>query len=486
MKKILLTIACVAGSLLASAQNLAGTELGDRIGHGQDSMDVRTNLSLYQSAYKAQNYKEALEPWEFVFKHAPLAQIRVYTDGAWMLENLIQQEQDPELKKEYFNKLMKVYDQRYKHLSALNSFASEKTTSSKGNICCRKAYDYYYFCPENMDNERAYKLFKKGIEDLDKNVEAFVLYGFIECSYNRFIQNKDSAEIRQDFIQDYMLCNEVCDRLLDQAKEYPSTTIPADPDSPDSTKWVEQVILDPEAEKIVRNYQPTQDQCNNLFVQSGAADCDALERIYMEKVEANKTDIKYLNAVLSILNNFECDKSNIYYVAADYAYQITKTPQAAIAKASRLLKEGNETEALKYFEEAISMETDAAKKAKYAYVIAALYYKKGNTGACRQWCRETLKYNPTNGGAYLLQASCIARGAYGKSPRDVATSYYYCLAVDYCNKARSVDPSSAAKASRQAAGYAAHFYPKSEAFFAGIKAGQTVSVMGESTTLRLR
>ena len=485
MKKLLLTIAIAAGALSANAQNLAGTKLNDRIGHGQDSIDVLGSLSLYQEAFKRKSYVEAIEPWEFVFTKAPHSMVRVYTDGAWMFEQLVQNETDAGKKKEYFDKLMAIYDQRLKHLNALNSFATPKTTSTKGNIITRKAYDYYYFCP-NMNNNEAYKMFKEGIEDLNKNVEAFVLYGFIECSYNRFIQNKENTDIRQDFIQDYMFCNEICDMLLDQAKEYPAQTIPADPNSEDSTKWVEQVILAPEALKIIQNYQPTQEQCNNLFVQSGAADCDALEKIYMEKVEANKNDINYLNAVLAILTNFECDKSNIYYVAADYAYQITKTPQAAIGKASRLLKEGKENEALDYFKEAIEMETDVTKKAKYAYVIAALYFKKGNTAACRQWCRETLKYNPSNGGAYLLQANCIARGAYGKSPKDVATSYYYCLASDYCNKAKAVDPSSAGKASRQAAAYAAHFYPKSEAFFAGIKAGQAVSCMGETTILRLR
>ena len=485
MKKLLLTIAIAAGALSANAQNLAGTKLNDRIGHGQDSIDVLGSLSLYQEAFKRKSYVEAIEPWEFVFTKAPHSMVRVYTDGAWMFEQLVQNETDAGKKKEYFDKLMAIYDQHLKHLNALNSFATPKTTSTKGNIITRKAYDYYYFCP-NMNNNEAYKMFKEGIEDLNKNVEAFVLYGFIECSYNRFIQNKENTDIRQDFIQDYMFCNEICDMLLDQAKEYPAQTIPADPNSEDSTKWVEQVILAPEALKIIQNYQPTQEQCNNLFVQSGAADCDALEKIYMEKVEANKNDINYLNAVLAILTNFECDKSNIYYVAADYAYQITKTPQAAIGKASRLLKEGKENEALEYFKEAIEMETNVAKKAKYAYVIAALYFKKGNTSACRQWCRETLKYNPSNGGAYLLQANCIARGAYGKSPKDVATSYYYCLASDYCNKAKAVDPSSAGKASRQAAAYAAHFYPKSEAFFAGIKAGQAVSCMGETTILRLR
>lgn len=482
MKKILLACSLLMAAASMSAQDLRGTSLNDRLANNPDSADVLGSLSLYQDAFKRQSYVEAIEPWEFVFQKAPLSMVRVYTDGAWMFETLVQKETDAEKKNEYFNKLMNIYDQRLKHLDALNSFATPKTTSTKGNIICRKAYDYYYFCP-NMNNNEAYKMFKEGIDDMGPNTEGFVLFGFIECSYNRFMQNKDNIDIRQDFINDYMEVNDICDRLLDQAKEYPSETIPADPESADSTKWVEQVILSPEAEKIIVNYQPVQDKCNELFVSSGAADCDALEKIYSAQVEANKTNLQYLNSVLQILNNFECEKSNIYYVAADYAYQINKTPQAAIGKASKLLKEGNTNEAIKYFDEAISLETDNAKKAKYSYIIAALLFKKGNLSGCRQYCKKTLQYNPSNGGAYLLQASCIARSASGDH---LNQSYYYCLATDYCNKAKAVDPASAAKANRQAAGYAAHFYPKSEAFFAGIKAGQRVTVAGESTTLRLR
>ncbi|MBR1520918.1 MAG: hypothetical protein IJ635_06745 [Bacteroidaceae bacterium] len=482
MKKILLVCSLAMVSVALSAQNLKGTSLNDRLANNPDSADVLGSLSLYQDAFKRQSYVEALEPWEFVFTKAPLSMVRVYTDGAWMFENLIQKETDAAKKKEYFEKLMNIYDQRLKYLDALNSFATPKTTSTKGNIICRKAYDYYYFCP-TMDNETAYKMFKEGIGDMGPNTEGFVLYAFIDCSNRRFMANKDNIDIRQEFITDYMETNDICDRLLDQAKEYPSETIPADPDSEDSTKWVDQIVLAPEAQKIVDNYQPVQYKANDLFVSSGAADCDALERIYGAQVEANKTNLAYLNSVLSILNNFECDKSNIYYVAADYAYQINKTPQAAIGKASKLLKDGDINGAIQYFDEAIGLESDNAKKAKYSYIVAALMYKKGNLAQCRQYCRKSLQYNPSNGGAYLLQASCIARSASGDH---LQRSYYYCLATDYCHKAAAVDPSSAAKANRAAAGYAAHFYPKSEAFFAGIKAGERVSVAGETTTLRLR
>ena len=88
----------------ANAQNLSGTSLNDRIGHGQDSIDVLGSLSLYQEAFKRKSYIEAIEPWEFVFQKAPLSMVRVYTDGAWMFEQLVQQETDAAKKKEYLDR----------------------------------------------------------------------------------------------------------------------------------------------------------------------------------------------------------------------------------------------------------------------------------------------------------------------------------------------------------------------------------------------
>lgn len=463
LKLISAAFICAVSSLCASAQDYSGTTLYDRIGHGQDSIEVINSLSLYQDEFKNQNYEEAYTHWKYVFENAPLAMIRVYTDGAWMLENLISKETDETKKKEYFDQLMKVYDQRLENLDALNSFATKKTTTTKGNVICRKAYDYYCYSPVK-DNEAAYKMFRSGINDMGENTEAFVLYYFIECSYNRFMANPNDATIREDFIKDYMECNEICDRLLEQAKEF------AESDT----------IM---AQKIVNNYQPTQDKCNDLFVKSGAADCDALEKIYTAKVEENKTDLVYLNSVLQILTNFECDKSNIYFTASDYAYQINKTPQAAIGKAQQLLRNEDYDGALKYFNEAIDMEEDVSKKAKYSFIIAAILYRKGNLSGCRQYCNQTLKYQPSNGNAWLLIANCIVRSASGDN---LQKSYYYCLAIDKCVRAKSVDPACAAKANRQISSYHGGLYPKSEAFFAGIKEGQKVTVMGETTTLRFR
>lgn len=488
MKKTILSAIILATlAQTASAQGYAGTTFNDRIGHGQDSIDVISNFSLYREAFKNQDYAEAYPMWKVVLEKAPLAQIRIYQDGAVICENLLLKETDMARKQEIFKTLMDMHDQRIARLDDLNSFATKLTTTTKGNILCRKAYDYYCFAPEK-NNEEAYKLFNSGIEDLGENVDAYVLYYFIECSYNRFAAKKD-AQTREDFIQDYMKCNDICERLLEEAKSYPAEVIPANPESEDSTEWEERVVLAPEAEQIIANYQPTLDKCNDLFVRSGAADCDALTKIYGDKVEDAKSDLTQLNTILKILQNFSCDKSELYYKAADYAYELNKTPNAALGKAAKLLKANDVNGAMKYLQEAIELETDPAKKGKTAFTIAQVLYSQGKISQCRQYCNTALGFTPSLGKAYLLIANCIVRSAPAASQDTDAMltrSYYYCLATDKCMRAISVDPSCSSQANRQIASYKNGYYPKSEAFFKGIKAGQSVSVMGETTTLRLR
>ena len=100
MKKLIAALTIAMTGMGASAQDLSGTSIYDRIGHGEDSISVLGSLSLYQEAFKEQNWAEAVEPWEFVFNKAPLAMVRVYTDGAWMFE-LIRHTKDNVNKRQY-------------------------------------------------------------------------------------------------------------------------------------------------------------------------------------------------------------------------------------------------------------------------------------------------------------------------------------------------------------------------------------------------
>ena len=458
-------------SITAQAQgNYAGTTIYDRIGHGADSTEVLTAITLYREAYKDKNWEEAYQNWIVVFNKAPLAQSRTYTDGVIILQQLIQGTQDEAQKKTYFDQLMKVYDQRLANIDDLNSFATAKTTTTKGNITTRKANDYFTFAPNTPDKlETSYKMFKDGINDMGVNdVQGFILYNFILCSDARYKTNP--TEAREDFINDYFTTKEVCENLLEQAKEFAFTDSIATQE--DSIRAAE---LEAQGAKIVAQYQPTFNKCQELFFNSDAANCADLNKLYAAKVEANQEDRTYLRQVLNVLSDFECDSSALYTKIFDILYP----------KKEKKASGGS----LDFYLEEYSNETESARKAKLAANIAQQYYKQGRLADCEKWCRNALAAQSTYGHAYLMIANCIVRKAPAASQNVnsmLQRSYYFCLAIDKASRAKAVDPACASQANRQIANYTANLFPKSEAFMMGKKAGEKVTVLGETTTLRFK
>lgn len=468
-RNLLALIMMVAFSIMAQAQgNYAGTSIYDRIGHGQDSIDVLNAMTLYREAFKDQRWDEAYQNWKFVFDKAPLAQSRIYTDGASIMQQLIAGTDDQAQKGEYFQTLMKIYDQRLTNLDDLNSFATAKTTTTRGNIITRKANDYFTFAPEAPNKlDTSYNMFKEGINDMGVNeVQGGILYNFIICSHARYNANKTNN--REDFINDYFTIKDVCENLLEQAKEYSFT---------DSIATVEDSIraaeLEAKGAKIVAQYQPTFNKCQELFFNSDAANCADLDKIYAEKVEQNKEDKAYLKQVLNVLSNFECDSSALY----------TKIFEVLYPKKEKKVSGGS----LDFYLEEYAEETSGSRKAKLAASIAQIYYKQGRLGDCQKWCRNALAAQPTYGNAYLMIANCIVRQA-PKASQNVNQmlnrSLYFCLAIDKCNRAKAVDPACASQANRQIASYNGNLFPKSEAFMMGIKAGEKRTILGETTTLK--
>ena len=118
-----------------------GVEDGSRFGHGQDSLNCLKNISIYTEYAKTNNFKDAYGPWKAVFTEAPWAQVGTYTNGAKILRGLFAAEKDPAKQKQYFEELMKVYDQRIQYLDKLNSLVKKPTT--KADIMGSKAHDYY-------------------------------------------------------------------------------------------------------------------------------------------------------------------------------------------------------------------------------------------------------------------------------------------------------------------------------------------------------
>lgn len=71
----------------------------------------------------------------------------------------------------------------------------------------------------------------------------------------------------------------------------------------------------------------------------------------------------------------KCNECEAYFKASDYLYRVNPTADAAVGVAYMYYKKGDYDTAVKYFDEALGMETDNAKKSEMAYATAAALWQ---------------------------------------------------------------------------------------------------------------
>lgn len=420
LKKILALAAMALVSAPAFAQ-YEGTDVNDRIGHGEDSLKCRENLTLFGDYFKAKNYAEAYPCWKFVIEKAPLAQAMIYTRGWTLLSELINQSAEKTDKKKYLDELMAMHDTRIKWIKELNSFSSPKMQSSKGAILCRKAFDYSKHGPVAYDDyslNTAYDMFTEGInlvnEDPSHEVEAYVLHTYMNVSYAKY--KADPENFRGQFIEDYLLCKEVCEKMLEHANQETDSVA---------------------AKKIVDQYDPTYFAVQNLFAESNAADRDWLIKYYTPKVEEHKSDIKFLRSAINILANNDCDDTDAYFKASKYAYTIEPSFASAIGVAQQLTKAGKDAESVQYYDKAIELAPDNKTKARIAMKVVYALAKSGHGTSAENYLKKVESFDPSMAGrADLFRA------------QNAAASKNYTAALAFATSAASKDPAISGSASR--------------------------------------
>lgn len=420
MKNVFLAIAMMAVSATAMAQ-YEGTAWYDRIGTGEDSLRTRQNLSLFQTAINGNNWEEAYEAWKPAFEKAPFAQMGLYTNGAYMLAMLIQGEQDAAKKQQYFQELMNVYDTRVKNLAGLNSFTRADRRATEGDVIARKAYDYAAYgpaCDPTYTLDKAYAMFKDGINKINeqggREVEGFVLDAFFRVSYAKY--QADNNGFRESFLQDYLESKDVCDKMLQLAKEE------SDPEK---------------AQKIVAKYDQPLNTIEGLFAESKAADRDQIIAIFTPKIEANKDNLAYLKSALTLMAANDCDDTPVYYKAAEYAYNIEPTFESAIGTAQKYYKDGETAKSVKYYNDAIDLCQSDTQKGNIALRVAAAMRKGGDFKSAYDYLDKAMQYNPDLEGKCYMQRANIA-----------TKEKNYAQAKTYCDKAAAADITLAGQAQR--------------------------------------
>ena len=453
MRKLLLSgflaIATIAG---LSAQKAGYDPVNAPFGHGEDSVKCRMNLSLMTTSAKAENYKEALTPWNAVYDNCPASSRNIYILGPRIFKSLYASETDAAKKKQYLDKTMEIYDTRLKYYS----------DDKKGTVLAYKAYDYMELMGDKADSKVVYQWLGEALKEMKSEMEPKDAYSYyMVASLTQFLTDPSK---KNQYISDYFTVAGYVDEAISKANAA------NDKANADYLGLVKEGIV-------------------KAFVSSGAGDCKTLTDYYADKVEPNKADKAFLNEVINALGSVGCSESDLYFTASEYLYKLEPSAGAAIGLANKSLRDKDYDTAIKYYHEGAQLETDKNKASDYMMQLAGIFSNQRNFAKSRQAAYDALEFNPNNGEAYILIAQLYAASAQNIFPETEKRGLVFCAAVDKLQKARSVDPSVSGKANGLINTYSGYFMDTETAFMMGIKAGESVFVpgwIGESTTVRLK
>lgn len=453
MKKLLLTGFFAIASIIAiNAQKAGYDPVNAPYGHGEDSVKCRMNLSLMSTSAKAENYKDALTPWNDVFDRCPASSKNIYIYGPRIFKSLYASEADATKKKEYLDKVMEIYDTRLQYYKDEN----------KGTVLANKTYDYMALLEGDADLGIVYNWLNEALEEMKSDMEPMDAYSyFMGASITEFLNDNSKKD---QYINDYFTVTGYIDEAIAKANTS------SDQASADYLALVKDGIV-------------------QAFISSGAGDCNTLTEYYADKIEPNKENKEFLSEVINALGSVGCSDADIYFTASEFLHQLEPTAGSAIGLANKSLRDKDYDTAIKYYEEASELETDKEKASGYMLQLAGIFSNQRNFPKAKQAANEAIQYNPNNGEAYILIAQLYATSADNVFSEKEKRGLVFCAAVDKLQRARTVDPSVSSRASSLINQYSAYFMDTETAFMMGIKAGESVSIpgwIGETTTVRLK
>ena len=479
MKKSILLLLTLAVAC-AYAQN--GVTNEHRFGVGEDSTKCLENIFLVNQAMKpkAPTYnacKEAYPMWKELFTNYPVARVDTYSNGIKMLKVLISKEPDAQQKADYINELMAVYDQQIKYVDLLQEIT--KTKLSAGTILGKKAMDYMQIVPD-ANPDSIYDMLAKSVAMEQGNSEFNITTQFMKQSALKYKRDKEGhgEQIIEDYLNASVYIVEVLDKYNERI-EYYTQKFQETGDPKDST-YIDGYSKNIDNARISRN------NIDAYFVNSGAAKCSDLNAIYTAKIEENKTNIEYLNKVISVMGMLKCTEEDSYLQAAEYALAIEPTAKAAMGCGYRYFKRGDKEKAMELFEQAIELETSVTNKADMCYKVGAIHYSLQNYTKARSYAQKAISLNSKYGQPYILIAQCYAATPnWGNDPVLNRCTYY--AALDKLYRAKTVDPSCKKEADKLIGSYNSYLPEAADLFMKGYKTGDAITIGGwinEKTTIR--
>ena len=431
----------------------------------QSNDDCLSNLSIFAEYYKVKNYESAYEPWMQVRRECPKLNVAIYTYGKRMLESFIKQSNSKgpdgaaEAEK-YKNDLLQLYDEW------LINFPTYKGRKIVGEIISNKAQvmvDY-----KLASNQEIYNVFDKAYnEDRASFDDPKPLYNYFKVYFQLY---KDGGVSMENIFDKY---EEISERLEEVIDGY--------------SKQLDRIIKKEESGEALTSREKSNKRAfginstasstylkNLNAIIAKESTCENLIPLYRKNLNENKSNAVWLNRAASRMDSKDCSDDPLFVELVELLHNLNPSANSAYYLGLLNDKKGNNSEALRFYNESIELETDNIKKARISYKIASKFKSTKQYSKSRQYARSALNYQPSMGRAYLLISNLYAASANNCATSQFDKRAVYWLAAKEARKAASVDPTIRRTAIKTAESYEGRAPTKTDIFTEG-NAGKVIS-----------
>jgi tetratricopeptide (TPR) repeat protein len=435
--------------------------MGTNLLSAQGNEEDMATLSIFDQYAKAKNYDAAFGPWMELRQRNPKFSRAIYTHGEKILKDKVKKSSGSE-QIAFVKDLIKMWEERQMH------FASKTPKGQFMAKACQLQYDYRKEL--NMSDESLFQCFDTAYKtDTKTFTNPKSLYTYFSLMVDLYDTGKKPA---QALFNKY---DDISEKIESEIKNYTQKLNKFVPVGDE-----EEVELSKKDGKKVKSYNSYVSAYNKI---SGSVDsklgeranCTNLIPLYTRDFEEFKNDGVWLQRAMNRMYTKECTDDPLFVKIVQQKNNLE--PNASTSYYLGILKdkEGNSSEALSYYNQAVDLETDSYEKARILNRIATKFKKNGSFGKARSYYRKALKENPSLGRAHIAIAQMYAKSANSCGTDNFTKRAVYWLAAQEARRAGRVDASLKSDAAKSVANYNAKAPQKNEIFSSG-RSGETIKI----------
>ena len=420
----------------------------------QNSEECMQNLSIFAEYAKVKNYDKAYGPWMSVRKECPSLNVAVFTYGERIIKDRIKKGTYETLDAETSD-LIKLYDEW------LENFPTKKNVSVKGDIISSKAQAMLDY--KTADKMEVYKTFDLAYQTDSKSFnKPKELYNYFKTLYDLYKEGTNGVSMEQLFNKYEEVSEKFELESTNLAKKLDLILKKQEDGIPLNSREVKSKRVYDSYSKAMGTFLSNLD-----VIISKEATCLNLVPLYKRNFEEFKSDAIWLKRAASRMDSKECSDDPFFVTLVEALHNLDPSADSAYYLGILKDKSGDSDEALKYYEESISLQTDPYKKAKILYKIAIKFKNAGRKSSARSYARKALSFQPSMGRAYLMISNLYAGSANECGETQFNKRAVYWLAAQMAHKAGKVDASIKKLALKTARSYEGRAPSKTEIFTEG-------------------